>query len=194
MCRHARGNFRISMSDNCPDDNANLHWYAFKVFYNKVFEIENRLNGIGVRSYLPCETVTVERGGKMVDTRRPMVSSLIFFQCEGHRVMEIRQGLEGQVMLYTREEAGKKVPSAIPEREMEIFMIVTSAGETGLEFLGDDSPRFHKGDRVRVTGGQFKGAEGHICRIKGNRRLIVSIQGVCAVATSYIPQSLLEKI
>ena len=31
-------------------------------------------------------------------------------------------------------------------------------------------------------------------RIKGNRRLIVAIQGVCAVATAYIPQCFLRKI
>ena len=103
-------------------------------------------------------------------------------------------GLEGRVLLYTREKNGKKIPSAIPDREMEIFMLVTSAGKAGLEYLGEDSPRFRKGEKVRVTGGQFKGAEGHICRIKGDRRLIVSIQGLCAVATSYIPQCYLEKI
>lgn len=40
---------------------------------------------------------------------------------------------------------------------------------------------------MRVTEGPFKGAEGYIKRIKGNRRLIVSIEGVVAVATTYIP-------
>ena len=42
--------------------------------------------------------------------------------------------------------------------------------------------------------GKFKGAEGYICRIKKNSRLVVAIQGVCAVATSYIPQSFIQKI
>ena len=50
------------------------------------------------------------------------------------------------------------------------------------------------GVRVRVTEGPFKGAEGYIKRIKGNRRLIVSIEGVVAVATTYIPGCFLEKI
>jgi len=47
---------------------------------------------------------------------------------------------------------------------------------------------------VRVIDGKFKGAEGYICRIKKNSRLVVAIQGVCAVATSYIPQSFIQKI
>ena len=45
-----------------------------------------------------------------------------------------------------------------------------------------------------VTGGIFKGAEGYIKRIQGNKRLVVSIEGVVAVATSYIPAVYLEKL
>ncbi|HIR33055.1 MAG TPA: UpxY family transcription antiterminator [Candidatus Coprenecus merdigallinarum] len=177
-----------------PNDRDAARWYAFKVFYNKVFDIESHLLKTGIRSYLPSETITVERGGVRKKERRPLVPSLIFFQCGERLAEELRGGLEGRVLLYTREKNGKKIPSDIPDREMEIFMLVTSAGKAGLEYLGEDSPRFRKGEKVRVTGGQFKGAEGHICRIKGDRRLIVSIQGLCAVATSYIPQCYLEKI
>ena len=88
---------------------------------------------------------------------------------------------------------GKK-PYPIPEKEMNIFMLVCSSGESGLEYFGADDSFFRKGDRVKVVDGVFKGAEGYIRRIRGNRRLFVSIHGVCAVATSYIPQCFLRKI
>jgi transcription antitermination factor NusG len=45
-----------------------------------------------------------------------------------------------------------------------------------------------------VTDGPFKGAEGHIKRIKRDRRLIVSIDGVVAVATTYIHPKFLKKV
>ena len=45
-----------------------------------------------------------------------------------------------------------------------------------------------------VTDGPFKGAEGHIRRIKKDRRLVVTIAGVVAVATTYIHPSMLKKI
>ena len=77
---------------------------------------------------------------------------------------------------------------------MNIFILVTSSGEKGLEYLGDDRTEFYVGEPVRVIDGPFKGAEGYIRRIKGNRRLVVTIQGICAVATSYIPQCFLQKI
>ena len=40
-----------------------MHWYAFKVFYNKVFEIEDSLNRDKIETYIPCERILVERGG-----------------------------------------------------------------------------------------------------------------------------------
>ena len=48
--------------------------------------------------------------------------------------------------------------------------------------------------RDRVTGGPFKGAEGYIKRIRGNRRLVVALEGIIAVATTYIPGRFLEKM
>ena len=71
---------------------------------------------------------------------------------------------------------------------------MVSAGRDGLELLGDDRPEYHEGDRVVVTDGPFKGAEGHIKRIKRDRRLVVTIRGVVAVATTYIHPSLLRKV
>ena len=56
------------------------------------------------------------------------------------------------------------------------------------------SEEWTKGDKVRVTGGLFEGAEGYIKRIKGNHRLVVAIEGITAVATSYIPTCYLERI
>ena len=47
---------------------------------------------------------------------------------------------------------------------------------------------------MRVTGGPLKGAEGYIKRIRKDQRLLVCVEGVIAVATSYIPNELLEKI
>lgn len=176
------------------NNRSNVHWYAFKVFYNKVFEIEDLLAKDEIESYIPCETVVVERDGAKKKVRKPVVSSLLFFRATEKQAIALQLYLTNRVILYTRTVNMKRRPLAIPEHEMNLFMLVSSSGEKGVEYLGDDRMEFHTGERVRVTDGPFKGAEGHIHRIKGNRRLIVSIQGVCAVATSYIPQCFLQKI
>lgn len=176
------------------NDKSIIHWYALKVFYNKVFEIEDLLTKEKLESYVPCETVLVEHGGVKKSIRKPVISSLLFFRSTEKQATKLQKLLTDRVILYTRNVNMKKQPLAIPEREMNLFMLVSSSGEKGIEYFGDDRIEFHTGERVRVIDGSFKGAEGYIHRIKGNRRLIVSIQGVCAVATSYIPQCFLQKI
>ena len=107
-----------------------LRWFALKVFYNKVFDIEDTLKGDGIESYIPMTSVMIERNGV----------------------------------------------------------------ENGVEYIGEDNPRYHKGDLVKVIDGPFKGSEGHIVRIKNDHRLVVTVKGICAVATSYIPRCFLQKV
>ncbi len=172
---------------------SDIHWYALKVFFNKVFDVEDVLKERNVECFVPCENVSVERNGVSKLVRKPIVTSLLFFRSTEHRAVELQNELNGRVLLYSRLKDLRRVPVIIPEREMSVFMLVCSAGESGLEYLGDHV-EFKAGEHVRVIDGAFKGAEGYIVRIKRNRRLIVSIKGICAVATSYIPQCFLQKI
>jgi transcription antitermination factor NusG len=43
------------------------------------------------------------------------------------------------------------------------------------------------GRRVRITAGRFKGVEGVIKRIKKNKYFLIQIDGVAAVAITYVP-------
>ena len=183
---------KIKMTSN---NNSKKHWFALKVFYNKVFAIEELLLKKKIKCYITCETVIVlKQKGTIKKLRIPLINSLLFFHSETYIAKEIQKILTDKVILYTRQIDFKKIPLAIPEREMNIFMLVTSSGEKGLEYFDTDNPKFYQGDHVKVIDGTFKGAEGYICRIKKNHRLIITVHGVCAVATSYIPQAFLKKI
>ena len=152
-----------------------VRWYAIKVYYNRMKQLREQLAVDGIRFFIPS-----------------MVSSLLFVQASNDYLMQFEEGYRGRLWVYRDLLTGK--PSAIPEREMEVFIFVCTAGQQGLSYLGEDKPEYHKGDRVRVTDGVFKGAEGYVKRIKKARRLVVSIRGVVAVATSYIPPQFLEII
>ena len=183
---------KIKMTSN---NNSKKHWFALKVFYNKVFAIEELLLKKKIKCYIPCETVKVlKQDGTKKNVRKPVINSLLFFFFLTYIAKEIQKILTDKVILYTRQIDFKKIPLAIPEREMNIFMLVTSSGEKGLEYFDTDNPKFYQGDHVKVIDGTFKGAEGYICRIRKNSRLVVVIEGVCAVVTSYIPKCFLAKI
>lgn len=165
-----------------------------KVFFNKGLQVRADLEEAGAECYMPMHTVIEDRGGRRHKIVRPLVSSLLFFRCAPDRVPAMAAAAGSRAMLYTRTDSTRREPAPIPDREMQIFRIVTSGEAENLEFFDDTPDRFRTGRPVRVTAGPFAGAEGHIVRIRGDRRLVVSIRGVCAVATTYIPQCFLETI
>lgn len=153
-----------------------MNWYAVKVFFNRLAPVLQDMQTAGIECF--------DSSG--------VVPSLLFLRCEGEWLERYAYDHWQQLMPY-RSMATKK-PLPIPDREMSVFRFVVTAGKQGLELLGDDRPEYHLGDRVMVTDGPFKGAEGHIYRIRRDRRLVVAITGVVAVATTYIHPSLLRKI
>ena len=170
------------------------HWFALKTFYKGVFYAEEKLKSMHIETYLPCEdTLVVRADGRKKHKRKPIVNSLLFFRSTLLQALEVRKALCDEALLYLRKEGYKEIPYIISDYEMNIFMLVTSEGERGLEAI-DLNTDFTRGEHVRVIDGRFKGAEGYIFRVKKTKRLIVSISGICAVATTYIPREFLERI
>ena len=77
---------------------------------------------------------------------------------------------------------------------MENFIRVAGTYEEKLIYLNPEPGDFAKGERVRIIGGSFAGAEGIFVRVKGDRRVLINVQGVVAVATTYVHPSMIEKI
>lgn len=169
-------------------------WYALRVFFNKASDISRELNEKGIETYLPMTNEVVETaGGKLVSRQRPLIGSLLFIRSRHDAVKALARNLSGRASVYAK--AGNlSEPAPIPESEMTIFRLVTSCDGGPLEFLGGDLSRWSIGELVRVAAGPLKGAVGRICRIKGNRRLVVVVNGVCAVATAYVPARFLQKL
>ena len=63
-------------------------------------------------------------------------------------------------------------------------------------FLSPEEVALSKGDKVRIKDGVFMGVEGTFMRVKNtrDRRVVVKIDGITAVATASIPSALVEKI
>ena len=196
------------------------NWYALKVFFNKVFEMEALLETVpDTETYLPVDRVQLKgqahslarkriaeekpearkyiQEGPFIYERVPMVTSLLFVHTPEERLKEIENALLADNLLDKRgfiyKSADRQSYAVIPEKQMSSFRLVTSKGSTGLDFFSaDDITRFKQGDKVRVKEGPFQGAEGYIKRFRRERRLLVGVEGIVAVATSFIPPELLE--
>ena len=172
-----------------------MHWYALKVFSRKVLELKADLARAGIEYYYP-----VQPDGK------PYIQSLIFVHC-GEQLIDkwhadssfgssfaVYRHMEKRRRLYSGETYERLVPAPIDEKEMAVFMLVTSASPDKYEILGPDDPKYHTGQLVRVMAGPFEGLVGRVRRIKKDRRLVITVTGVVAVATVHIDPRLLEPV
>jgi transcription antitermination factor NusG len=198
-------------------EDSTLNWYALKIFYSKVFEMEAALSEMDLETYIPVRKVQLKgedhlraarrlatpdetrhdnqylKAGPIIFKREPIVNSLLFVRASEKDLKAISDRVKGKGFIY--KSADNHHYSVIPDRQMAMFQLVCSSGETGLTYYSDeDMTRYKSGDRVRVLEGPLKGAEGYIKRIRKDRRLLVSIEGFIAVATTFIPPQFLEKV
>ena len=47
---------------------------------------------------------------------------------------------------------------------------------------------------MQVVKGDFEGVIGKVARVIGQQRVVVKLDGVCLVATAYVPSGFIEKI
>jgi len=190
----------------------NKYWYAFRALWNTQDRFVRYLHHEGIEYYLPEKVY--EKPSEDLEKGKPLAQkisrkTLRVEKVEDHVATLAEIIIPGLVFVHTTairakilqcdqvmksfpyNVIGTTTPAIIPDREMEQFRWIVRTGSEVVEAI---DVRFAKGERVRVTGGPFAGAEGRICRIKGNRRFVVEIQGIVAVATSYIPRCYLQKI
>ena len=164
-----------------------MNWYAIRVFYNHIFRIKEELEAKGVKTYMALKTAKTATRTRTVQ----LAPSLLFLYWDLESLKAFKQDHFSELMVYQRADSNE--PAPIDPRQMEMFILVTSALD-GREVEIIQPFDFKPGERVRVTEGPFKGAQGVIRRIKKDRKLLVEVSGVVVVAVSHIPGQFLERI
>ena len=167
-------------------------WYAIRVTYNRELKVKDDLDARGVTNFVPMQYRREERGGVMVKRLVPSVHNLIFINMTPSEMTEYKKTTTLPIRYIMDRETHK--PITVPDREMENFIKVAGTYEEKLIYLNPDPGDFSQGERVRVIGGPFAGVEGVFVRVKGDRRVLINIEGLVAVATTYVHPSMIEKI
>lgn len=94
----------------------------------------------------------------------------------------------------TDSRSGQKI--IVPDSQMQRFIAVSGTYNDHLLYFRPEELNLKKGTRVRVTGGEFEGQEGIYQKVKGarDRRVVVEIQGVIAVAMATVHPDLIEVV
>ena len=166
-----------------------LNWYAAYTRVNQELLIKKKLDELGIENYLPQEELVrgTPLGRKKI--RVILIHGLIFVRTDKATSFSLLNDyMLNIVYLKDRENRHSLI---IPDKQMEDFMFLLDFSTDGVEVLNKDLKR---GDRVKVVKGPLQGLEGELVRLKGHKRVIVRLDGVVSIATSYIPGSFLEKI
>lgn len=166
-----------------------IHWYALWVYRSLVLPIMSMCTCDGVSYYRPMRLVERYTTGGMIYEEEAVLPNLLFVRTTERYLHELKQNSKNRGVAYCYP--GTNIPMPIDDRSMQIFMLVVKAGAHHMEAV--ELP-IDKGDKVRVTDGLFKGAEGYIRRVHGSKRFVVAIEGVAAVAVTHIPRQFLERM
>ncbi len=172
-------------------------WFVLRVSYNRYVKARNFLDENLIEYYLPMRAVLTSAGKR---NNEPLLPNLIFaYVCEETARTLIENNPRNSVLSYyynhfVLNEFGKNPPLVVPEDEMLNFINVTSVDNEHIMIVEPERCHYKSGDRVRIVGGNFKGVEGKVARVSGQQRVVVEIQGLCLIATAYIPSAFIEPI
>lgn len=174
-------------------------WFVFRATYGRESKALSFLETKGIEAYLPQRWTVRQVGNSTKRVKEPLLPNLLFAYCSLEQAeVLIKHTPELQYLNYYYnhlqcEPDGKNPPLTVKYEQMMNFIAVTSAPNEHIRLIDASRCHFKSGDKVRVVNGSFTGVEGKVARISGQQRVVVEIDGLCAVATAYIPTAFLEK-
>ena len=169
-------------------------WFAIRVSYSRELALKAILDAENIENFIPMRYEYIMKSGKRVRKLLPAIHNLVFVYSTRKRIDTLKDRLESSMpirFIMNREHCR---PVVIPESQMRSFILVAGNCDEAVLYVEPAELHLVKGQKVRITGGVFEGVIGEFVRIRHERRVVVNIEGVMAVATTFIPPSLVEPI
>ena len=148
----------------------------------------------GIENYIPMRYEYVVRKERRLRKLVPAVHNLVFVRSTRERMDEIKNKPGMNIPIRYIMDRETRQPIVIPDSQMRSFIAVSGTYDQAVLYLEPTELNLSQGTRVRITGGIFEGVEGVFVRVRHDRRVVVNIEGVMAVATTFVHASLVEEI
>lgn len=177
-------------------------WFVLSVAFGRELLYKRLLQErCGIRCFVPERRVRMRNAsGRFFYKRIVAVPNYIFALASKDRLDMLKADASRRFLdlNFVRNKAadGRFVPAIVPACEMENFIAVAGNEEEHVLFLDPKEIDWCRGQRVRILGGPFEGVEGTFLRVskKHERRVVVQVAGISAVATTALPAVLVRKI
>ena len=174
-------------------------WYPMRVTYGREVKVKEALDNLGIENFLPMHYELVDPGdGNKKRMLVPAIHNLIFIHDSREDITLLKTTRrEFQPLRYITKHFAESVADnilTVPETQMRNFMRVASVQDDSVIFLDNSDYLSKVGRRVLITEGYFAGVEGVVKRIKKNKHVVVQLEGLAAVAVTYVPASCLRAL
>ena len=170
------------------------HIFAVRVTYSRELFFKDYLDAAGIENYIPMRYEYVVRKERRLRKLVPAVHNLVFVRSTRERMDEIKNEPGMNIPIRYIMDRENRQPIVIPDSQMRSFIAVSGTYDQAVLYLEPTELNLSQGTRVRITGGIFEGVEGVFVRVRHDRRVVVNIEGVMAVATTFVHASLVEEI
>jgi len=145
------------------------HWYAAYTHSKAEKKVACELSKIGIEHYLPLIMTIRQWSDRKKKVEVPLIRSYIFVHITHKEHLPVLQ-VPGVVKIV--HFCGKPVP--ITDWQIQNLKILLGAAVPMTTEFRD----FEKGEEVQITQGSLKGLRGKILRVKGQHKLIISINAL----------------
>lgn len=175
---------------NCLNTNSSgtdLQWYVMRSTYSRELKAKNIMQSDGLECYIPMRRVRIFEGENATDKNIPLVHNLVFVRTNRDFMDSYKRRLEAVCPIRYAIDKSTSKPMVVRDKEMEDFMRVTQEASDSIRYLDDPEQLLRKGQDVEIVHGPFTGVQGKIIRFHRDRRVVVSLAGLTAVAMSSMP-------
>ena len=175
-------------------------WFVLRVTYNRANKANDFLQKCDVDTYLPMRWVWKLVKGKKKRILEPLIPNLLFAYASQDVLDSCMKAISTLPCLsyyydhFNTLPGGKNPPLTVGYWDMMNFIRLTSVDNEHICVVTPQQCHYKDGDWVQVVKGDFEGVIGKVARVTGQQRVVVKLDGVCLVATAYVPSSFIEKI
>ena len=170
-------------------------WYVMRVTYQRELQAYDILCKRNIESFVPLVKVRKRKSnGTFYWREESAVHNYIFV----HTSLTELKRLKKDVVPFMRylmasDGEGNMRPQYVEQKQMEDFILVSKSAQA--KYLSPDID-LKKGEKARILVGEFQGVEGIFTKIsnKHEKRVVVRIEGIAAVATKEYSWEEVEKV
>ena len=163
-------------------------WYVARTRRGQELAVRDRLEGFGIRNFIPLGQTIRLRNGRRVKAMVPLIPNMVFLRTEKSIACALANG-HGLPIYYVVDRSTRSM-LVVPDKQMDDFIRVVTEEPDDLQLI-EFTP--HIGQKVRIVTGRLSGVEGEVVAADKGTYLVISL-GTLLSARVKVPGGCLEPI